>query len=102
MQMISARNGIPTEEMKKISMNERVDLDKLMKSVSLGHTVILKNETHDIMPVGVGKNLRVKINVNIGTSLDHNVPDEEIEKFRKIENIADTVMDLSTRFGLEE
>ncbi|MEM0150534.1 MAG: phosphomethylpyrimidine synthase ThiC [Thermoplasmata archaeon] len=102
MQMISARNGIPTEEMKKISMNERVDLDKLMKSVSLGHTVILKNETHDIMPVGVGKNLRVKINVNIGTSLDHNVPEEEIEKFRKIENIADTVMDLSTGFGLEE
>ena len=76
MQMISARNGIPTEEMKKISMNERVDLDKLMKSVSLGHTVILKNETRDIMPVGVGKNLRVKINVNPGTSLDHTVPEE--------------------------
>ncbi len=100
--MLSARKGIPTEEMKIVSSEENIDLEILMKKVSNGRVVILKNIVHKIKPVGIGEGLRVKINVNIGTSLEHNVPEEEIEKYRVIEGIADTVMDLSTGLGLEE
>lgn len=101
MQIKSAREGIVTEEMKIISKKENVPLEKLMRGILNGRIVILKNIVHSVEPVGIGEGLRVKINVNIGTSMDHNFPEEEIEKYKMVEKIADTVMDLSTGFGLE-
>ncbi len=101
MQMENAKKGIPTDEILYISKKENVDLQNLLRKVASGRAVILKNLNHNIWPVGIGEGLRVKINVNIGTSLDHDFPDEEIEKFRRIESIADTVMDLSTSFNLK-
>ncbi|MGC8599233.1 MAG: phosphomethylpyrimidine synthase ThiC [Thermoplasmata archaeon] len=96
MQMESANKGIVTEEMLKISKKEGVPVEHIMKGISKGRIVVLKNINHNIEPVGIGERLRVKINVNIGTSMDHDYPEEEIEKYRIVENIADTIMDLST------
>lgn len=100
--MVNARNGMATDEMKRISEKENVPLEKIIRGVAAGRIVILKNAVHSVDPVGIGEGLRIKINVNIGTSLDRNNPDEEIEKYRRVEHIADTVMDLSTGFGLEK
>ncbi len=100
--MESAKKGIPTDEILYISKKEGVDKEKIMRNIASGKVVILKNMLHKIDPVGIGNCLRVKINVNIGTSLDHDIPEEEIEKFRRIENIADTVMDLSTSLNLKK
>jgi phosphomethylpyrimidine synthase len=99
--MKSAKMGVYTEEMEKVAKKENVDKNKIIKNIALGKTVILKNSVHEIEPIGIGKDLRIKINVNIGTSLDHDVLEEELEKYRKIENIADTIMDLSTGYELE-
>jgi len=85
MQIKSAREGIVTEEMKIISKKENVPLEKLMRGISNGRIVILKNIVHSVEPVGIGEGLRVKINVNIGTSMDHNFPEEEIEKYKMVE-----------------
>ncbi|MGC8673200.1 MAG: phosphomethylpyrimidine synthase ThiC [Thermoplasmata archaeon] len=102
MQMKNAKLGKITEEMDKIIRKENVDREKLIKNIADGKAVILKNDIHNIEPVGIGKDLRVKINVNIGTSLDHNILEEEIQKYKIVENIADTIMDLSTGFGLQK
>ncbi len=70
MQMKAARNGDYTEEMKYIARKENVDLEKLRRNVAAGRVVILKNVKHDVEPVAVGTGLRVKVNANIGTSMD--------------------------------
>lgn len=102
MQMKNAKLGQLTEEMEKIVKREGVSKEKIIKNIAEGKAVILKNYLHKVEPVGIGKDLRIKINVNIGTSMDHNVLDEEIEKYRLVENIADTIMDLSTGQGLQK
>lgn len=102
MQMKNAKLGQLTEEMEKIVKKEGVSKEKIIKNIAEGKAVILKNYLHKIEPVGIGKDLRIKINVNIGTSMDHNVLDEEIEKYRLVENIADTIMDLSIGQGLQK
>lgn len=96
MQMKNAKFGQLTEEMEKIIKREGVSKEKIIKNIAEGKAVILKNYLHRVEPVGIGKDLKIKINVNIGTSMDHNVLEEEIEKYRLVENIADTIMDLST------
>jgi len=57
----------------------------------------------NIAPLAIGKGLRAKVNANVGTSVDHNNIEEELEKVRAaIEAGADTIMDLSTGPGIDE
>ena len=58
--------------------------------------VIPSNPIHSPKLVGIGEGLRVKINVNIGTSPDHIDYQEEIEKAKiALKYKTDTIMDLS-------
>ncbi|MBW9222079.1 phosphomethylpyrimidine synthase [Methanothermococcus sp. SCGC AD-155-C09] len=102
-QMIDAKNNIITEEMKYVAKKERLDPDKIRKLVSKGYVVIPKNIHRATTPVGIGDNLRTKINVNIGTSPDCVDIEMEIRK-TKIANKygADAIMDLSTGGDLSE
>lgn len=86
------------EDIQKVAQEEALDSAFVRKGVQDGTVVILKNRLHEwTKPVGVGKGLRTKINVNLGTSPDKVDFDLELKKLKlsmKLE--ADTVMDLST------
>ena len=69
MQIRDARKGIATEEMKFVAKKEGIDLDKLMRNIASGKAIIFKNAKHDVEPVGLGNELKVKVNANIGTSM---------------------------------
>ena len=97
-QMNKARAGIITPGMKTVAEKERVDVSWLARQVSEGKIVIPANARHrGLVPCGIGEGLLIKVNANIGTSSDHAVLDEELEKLRvSVAAGADTVMDLST------
>ncbi len=86
-----------TEEMKIVSKNENIDLQTLVEKMQRGEVIIPKNKNHKIKRIsGIGKGLKTKINVNIGTSPVHMDIKEEIAKMKIAEKYgADTIMDLS-------
>jgi len=103
MQMKIAKNGEYSEEMKYVAKKEKVDIEKLRRNIAAGRVVILKNVRHDVEPVGVGEGLRVKVNANIGTSMDIVDLEAEIRKAKIAKKYrADTIMDLSTGGDLNE
>jgi len=92
-----AREGIITDEVKEVALDERMSAEQLSQDIAEGLTVISRNVAHDIKPLGIGKGLRTKVNANIGTSRDRISLDEEMEKLDVlIKYGADAVMDLST------
>jgi len=97
-QMEAARNGILTEEIKKVAEKESMDPNKLMGLVAEGRVAIPANKNHKgLEPEGVGEGLRTKINVNLGISRDCRDFEAEIEKAKKaIEMGAEAIMDLSS------
>mgnify|MGYP000010133337 CR=1 FL=1 len=96
-QLEAARAGVITEEMKAAAAAERMDAEEMQRRVAAGRIVLCRNRCHGITPLAIGEGCRVKVNANIGTSEDINVPDEEVEKARiAVRYGADAVMDLST------
>jgi phosphomethylpyrimidine synthase len=92
-----ARQGIITDEVRQVAIDEGIDPEQLSRDIAEGLTVISRNMNHDINPLGIGRGLRTKINANIGTSRDRISLDEEMEKLDVlIKYGADAVMDLST------
>lgn len=92
-----ARKGIITDEVKQAAVSEGIAPEQLSKDIASGFTVIARNTNHNIKPVGIGKDLKTKINANIGTSKDRVSIDEEMQKLDVlIKYGADAVMDLST------
>jgi phosphomethylpyrimidine synthase len=89
------KSGV-TDELLQIAKFEGIDPETLRKKVLAGHVVVPKNPIHNPNPVGIGSGLRVKINVNLGTSPDHIDLNEELEKAQiAIKFGTDTIMDLS-------
>ncbi len=102
-QLTDAKNNIITEEMKTVSKEENINIDKLIKLMKKGFVVIPKNVNRNTKPVGIGDNLKTKVNVNIGTSTDCIDLDMEIRKVKIAEKYgADAIMDLSTGGDLPE
>lgn len=97
-QLEQARQGVITEAMKRVAHKENIDPEVLRACVAEGTVVIPANINHrHLDPVGIGKGLTIKVNANIGTSLDHADLAEELSKLSAaIDSKADTVMDLST------
>ncbi len=92
-QVEHARNGNATAEMDYVAGIEGIDLYSLLSSVEEGSAVIM---CRDGKPVGIGKGLKTKVNVNIGTSSLKIDPEEEVSKAVIAEkNGADTLTDLS-------
>ena len=70
--------------MKAVAEKEQMDVDTLRELVAKGEVVIPCNKLHtSISPEGIGKRLRTKINVNLGTSKDVTDYDSEIEKVNR-------------------
>ncbi len=97
-QLELARKGIVSPQMELVAQWEGLEAEFIRQGVSEGTIVIPANTRHtNIVPCGIGKGLRTKVNANIGTSSDYGSMDTELEKVRvAIECGADTVMDLST------
>lgn len=96
--MGSARRGIATEEMIDVAKQEDIDVSVIVQRVANGSIIIPRNNARKqkIKVTGIGKGLRTKVNVNIGTSTLHQNLDEEVSKAKvAVKYGADTIMDLS-------
>lgn len=103
-QLLLARQGIVSEAMAKVAASERLDPEFVRCQTAAGRLVIPANRHHAALdPIGIGSDLRTKINANIGNSL---LSSDIAAELRKLETAvrygADTVMDLSTGAGIDE
>ena len=84
--------------LKKVAAAEGIAVETLAGLVARGLVVIPFNPNHSpARPAGIGKGLRTKVNVNIGTSRDFPRLADELRKVKiSLEYGTDTLMDLST------
>jgi len=103
-QLESARKGTLTAALKRTARAEGLHPDDLLKLVADGQVVIPFNPRHPrLRPVGIGRKLRTKVNVNLGTSKDFLSLGAELEKVGiALKYGADTIMDLSTGGDLKK
>lgn len=97
-QMCYARRGMITEEMVFVAKQESLEPAFIRDEIAAGRLVIPANIFHgNLEPIGIGINVRCKINANLGNSALGSNIEEELEKVRvAVKFGADTVMDLST------
>jgi phosphomethylpyrimidine synthase len=97
-QLSAATRGEITAEMQQVSRDEKLDAAALRDVIAAGKVVIPHNKKRaGCRIIGIGAQLRTKINANIGTSQEHCDLREELEKLRvAVEAGTDTIMDLST------
>ncbi|MGB9904158.1 MAG: phosphomethylpyrimidine synthase ThiC [Desulfotomaculales bacterium] len=102
-QMMAARSGKITPEMRKVAEKEKTDVQLIRERVAAGTVVIPANKNHLWLdPCGIGAGLRTKVNANVGTSSAFPEIAGELEKLQAaLEAGADTVMDLSTGGDLD-
>jgi phosphomethylpyrimidine synthase len=92
-----ALQGRQSPEMERVSQEERLEPGKLMEWLKSGEIALVKNKRRSIKPLAVGRGLRTKVNVNIGTSEYASNMEGELEKVRlSVKYGADAIMDLST------
>lgn len=102
-QLEAAKQKITTSEMKEVMQNENISEKELKNNIANGNTVIIKSKLHNCKPLAIGKNLKIKINANIGTSKQNSSIDTEVEKLKAaVQYGADAVMDLSTGEKIDE
>lgn len=103
-QIIEAQKGRLTPEMVGVAEKEGLSHKEILEKVASGRVVILKNNRREnVIPTGVGEGMTVKINANIGTSLERSTIQEELDKVKIIEATgADVLMDLSTGDKIDE
>jgi phosphomethylpyrimidine synthase len=97
-QLELARKGTVSSQMKHVAERERVETGFVIRGLADGEIIIPANSNHsNLVPCGIGRGLRTKINANIGTSSDFCDLNTELRKLETaIAFGADTVMDLST------
>ncbi|MGA2587246.1 MAG: phosphomethylpyrimidine synthase ThiC [Candidatus Aminicenantales bacterium] len=97
-QLKLARKGMISPALRKAAREEGLPLDGLQALVASGQAVIPFNSRHPrLRPTAIGRRLRTKINVNIGTSRDFPSLKEELGKAAvALKFGTDAIMDLST------
>lgn len=97
-QIEEAQKGRITPAIKAVAKDEQIDPKELSRLVAQGQVVIPLNPNHKgVKPVGIGRSLKTKVNVNIGTSQDFPRLESELEKVDvSLKYNTDTLMDLST------
>ncbi|MCL2786497.1 MAG: phosphomethylpyrimidine synthase ThiC, partial [Methanomassiliicoccaceae archaeon] len=94
--MEQARKGV-TPLIREVARREGVSEEFVRNGVASGRIVIPRNPLHETRPCAIGEGMRIKVNVNIGTSRDMMSLDDELEKLSvALRYGADAVMDLST------
>ena len=94
-QIINAKKGNITEEMRAAALVEGLSPETVMAGVAEGTITLAKNKLHtSIQPLAIGKGTRTKVNANIGTSKDNVDIDIELAKLHAAIALgADAVMD---------
>ena len=99
-QLIAARRGEVTPEMRTVAEKERLSEELVRDEVAAGRMVIPANKVHlagRLEPMCIGIAATCKINANIGNSAVTSNLDDELDKLHTAVHYgADTVMDLST------
>ena len=100
-QLESAKAGIITDEMKKAVEKEPITAERLRDLIAQDSAVLPKNVNHSFPEIrAIGKELKTKINANLGTSGECCSLELEKEKLgAALRAKTDSIMDLST--GLE-
>lgn len=93
-----AEKGIITPQVEIVAAKERCTAEFISSGVAAGRIVIPGNINHkNLIPCGIGRELKTKINANIGNSSLSGCPGAEKSKLAiALHYGADTVMDLST------
>jgi phosphomethylpyrimidine synthase len=93
-----ARKGTVSPQIRHVAEKESVQTDFIVRGLTAGEMIVPANINHrNLIPCGVGRGLRTKVNANIGTSSDFCDLNTELRKVQTaIDFGADTVMDLST------
>ncbi len=93
-----ANAGKASENLKRALEYEHLSVEETLSRIACGHAVVPVNNTREVKkPCLIGGGSRIKVNANIGSSMDRESMDEELEKLRAaVASGADTVMDLST------
>ena len=97
-QLEQANTGILSPQVKHVAQQEGISPEIVAQYVASGQIVIPSNINHNaLVPRGIGVELSVKVNANIGTSSEYGNVDSELEKLKTATRFgADAVMDLST------
>ncbi len=97
-QVEQARKGVLTRVLKRAAAAEGISAEALAGLVSEGLAVIPYNPGHaPARPAAIGRGLRTKVNVNIGTSRDFPRLADELKKLKvSLDYGTDALMDLST------
>lgn len=97
-QMQKAAAGVITPEMIQVASSEFRQPEDIRQHVANGTIVIPRNIHHtNLVPIGIGRLLRTKVNANIGNSALSSCPEQELVKLKNaLKYGSDTVMDLST------
>jgi len=106
-QLESARLGVITPEMKRVSEREpHLTAEQVRDEVAAGRMIIPANRVHlgyKLDPMCIGRAGKTKVNANMGASPVSSGTDEEVVKLQWAEKWgADTVMDLSTGGNIDE
>jgi phosphomethylpyrimidine synthase len=93
-----ARAGKIPQAIEMAAADENIDPEKLRELVACGRVVICQNKLRpNLRPLAIGESTHIKVNANIGTSVDCASIEMELQKLDVAEKAgADTVMDLST------
>jgi phosphomethylpyrimidine synthase len=96
--MEAAVAGVITRELREAAEYEGIAPEALASLVASGKAAIPANRSHRSLKArAVGRTLKTKINVNLGTSRDACDQDAEMEKVRTALALgADAIMDLSS------
>jgi phosphomethylpyrimidine synthase len=97
-QLELSRKSTVSPQIKHVAEQEGLEVDLIIQGLAKGEIIIPANVNHtNLIPCGIGKGLRTKVNANIGTSSDFCDLNTELRKFQTAVDFgADTVMDLST------
>jgi len=88
----------------QVAKDEDIDINYIIHKVANGSIIIPRNNIRKqkIKVVGIGKGLKTKVNVNIGTSTLYQNLDEEVSKAKvAVKYGGDTIMDLSDGGNLD-
>ncbi len=102
-QIEAARAGEITPAMETVAADEHRTPEFIRDRVAAGRVVIPANHAHSALhPIGIGRELRTKINANIGNSSLSSDLEAELAKLEiAVHYGTDTVMDLSTGPGID-
>jgi len=102
-QLEEALKGNITKEMEKVARYENMCPEILRRKIKEGFAIIPSNvKQKNVKICGIGEDLKIKVNANIGTSpIKHDLK-TELKKLKvAIKAGADTVMDLSTGWDID-